>query len=203
MCVCCMQFERTLIIAEEGSYVSYLEGCTAPAYDSNQVRQGGWGAKGGRWSWGVGGGLVVSWAGGGGGVERCVGEGDLGFMGCWVCGSDRGVPHLKLHLGGCHLLLTTCPPHRLLPACPRSCMRPWLSCLLRPTPRSSTPLCKTGGWAGGRATPSHACAPAHTHKPHISARTHHHHHLTQHACPRQAFHIPTRWSPPPPGQVCW
>ena len=32
-----MQFERTLIIAEEGSYVSYLEGCTAPAYDTNQV----------------------------------------------------------------------------------------------------------------------------------------------------------------------
>ncbi len=31
------QFERTLIIAEEGSYVSYLEGCTAPAYDQNQV----------------------------------------------------------------------------------------------------------------------------------------------------------------------
>ena len=32
------QFERTLIIAEEGAYVSYLEGCTAPAYDTNQVR---------------------------------------------------------------------------------------------------------------------------------------------------------------------
>lgn len=32
-----MQFERTLIVAEEGSYVSYLEGCTAPAYDTNQV----------------------------------------------------------------------------------------------------------------------------------------------------------------------
>lgn len=31
------QFERTLIIAEEGSYVSYLEGCTAPAYDNNQL----------------------------------------------------------------------------------------------------------------------------------------------------------------------
>lgn len=31
------QFERTLIIAEESSYVSYLEGCTAPAYDSNQL----------------------------------------------------------------------------------------------------------------------------------------------------------------------
>lgn len=33
-----VQFERTLIVAEEGSYVSYLEGCTAPAYDQNQVR---------------------------------------------------------------------------------------------------------------------------------------------------------------------
>ena len=31
------QFERTLIIAEAGSYVSYLEGCTAPAYDTNQL----------------------------------------------------------------------------------------------------------------------------------------------------------------------
>ncbi len=31
------QFERTLIIAEEGSYVSYLEGCTAPAYSTNQL----------------------------------------------------------------------------------------------------------------------------------------------------------------------
>jgi Fe-S cluster assembly protein SufB len=31
------QFERTLIIAEEDSYVSYLEGCTAPAYDRNQL----------------------------------------------------------------------------------------------------------------------------------------------------------------------
>jgi Fe-S cluster assembly protein SufB len=31
------QFERTLIIAEEGSYVSYLEGCTAPAFDKNQL----------------------------------------------------------------------------------------------------------------------------------------------------------------------
>ena len=31
------QFERTLIIAEEGSFVSYLEGCTAPAYDNNQL----------------------------------------------------------------------------------------------------------------------------------------------------------------------
>jgi Fe-S cluster assembly protein SufB len=31
------QFERTLIIAEEGSYVSYLEGCTAPMRDKNQL----------------------------------------------------------------------------------------------------------------------------------------------------------------------
>lgn len=31
------QFERTLIIADEGSYVSYLEGCTAPSYDKNQL----------------------------------------------------------------------------------------------------------------------------------------------------------------------
>lgn len=31
------QFERTLIIAEEGSYVSYLEGCTAPARDEHQL----------------------------------------------------------------------------------------------------------------------------------------------------------------------
>ena len=31
------QFERTLIVAEEGSHVSYLEGCTAPMYDSNQL----------------------------------------------------------------------------------------------------------------------------------------------------------------------
>lgn len=31
------QFERTLIIAEEGSYVSYLEGCTAPQRDQNQL----------------------------------------------------------------------------------------------------------------------------------------------------------------------
>ncbi len=31
------QFERTLIIAEEDSYVSYLEGCTAPAYDQHQL----------------------------------------------------------------------------------------------------------------------------------------------------------------------
>ena len=31
------QFERTLIIAEQGSYVSYLEGCTAPKRDENQL----------------------------------------------------------------------------------------------------------------------------------------------------------------------
>jgi Fe-S cluster assembly protein SufB len=31
------QFERTLIVAEEGSYVSYLEGCTAPKRDENQL----------------------------------------------------------------------------------------------------------------------------------------------------------------------
>ena len=32
-----MQFERTLIVAEDDSQVSYLEGCTAPSYDTNQV----------------------------------------------------------------------------------------------------------------------------------------------------------------------
>ena len=31
------QFERTLLVAEEGSYVSYLEGCTAPQRDENQL----------------------------------------------------------------------------------------------------------------------------------------------------------------------
>jgi Fe-S cluster assembly protein SufB len=31
------QFERTLIVAEDSSYVSYLEGCTAPMFDSNQL----------------------------------------------------------------------------------------------------------------------------------------------------------------------
>ncbi|MEI7981872.1 MAG: Fe-S cluster assembly protein SufB [Bacteroidota bacterium] len=31
------QFERTLIVAEEGSYVSYMEGCTAPQRDENQL----------------------------------------------------------------------------------------------------------------------------------------------------------------------
>jgi Fe-S cluster assembly protein SufB len=32
-----MQFERTLIVADEDSYVSYLEGCTAPAFDENTL----------------------------------------------------------------------------------------------------------------------------------------------------------------------
>lgn len=31
------QFERTLIVADEGSFVEYLEGCTAPSYDQNQL----------------------------------------------------------------------------------------------------------------------------------------------------------------------
>ncbi|QIZ71725.1 Fe-S cluster assembly protein SufB [Oxynema aestuarii] len=31
------QFERTLIVAEDNSYVSYLEGCTAPMFDTNQL----------------------------------------------------------------------------------------------------------------------------------------------------------------------
>jgi Fe-S cluster assembly protein SufB len=31
------QFERTLLIADEASYVSYLEGCTAPSRDENQL----------------------------------------------------------------------------------------------------------------------------------------------------------------------
>ena len=31
------QFERTLIIVEDGGYVSYLEGCTAPQRDENQL----------------------------------------------------------------------------------------------------------------------------------------------------------------------
>ena len=35
------QFERTLIIAEEGSYVSYLEGCTAPMRDEHQLHAAG------------------------------------------------------------------------------------------------------------------------------------------------------------------
>src|SRR5437899_4530414 len=33
------QFERTLIVAEEGSHVSYLEGCTAPKFDKNQLHE--------------------------------------------------------------------------------------------------------------------------------------------------------------------
>src|SRR5438477_11003685 len=33
------QFERTLIVAEEGAYVSYLEGCTAPIRDTNQLHE--------------------------------------------------------------------------------------------------------------------------------------------------------------------
>ncbi len=39
-CAVWLQFERTLIIAEDDSEVSYLEGCTAPSYDTNQVCQG-------------------------------------------------------------------------------------------------------------------------------------------------------------------
>ena len=35
------QFERTLIIAEDDAYVSYLEGCTAPMRDENQLRHSG------------------------------------------------------------------------------------------------------------------------------------------------------------------
>ena len=31
------QFERTLLIADEGAYLSYLEGCTAPRRDENQL----------------------------------------------------------------------------------------------------------------------------------------------------------------------
>ena len=31
------QFERTLVVADKGSYVSYLEGCTAPQRDENQL----------------------------------------------------------------------------------------------------------------------------------------------------------------------
>ena len=31
------QFERTLVVADEGSYVSYLEGCTSPQRDENQL----------------------------------------------------------------------------------------------------------------------------------------------------------------------
>ena len=39
------QFERTLIIADEGSYVSYLEGCTAPKRDDEPAARGGRGAR--------------------------------------------------------------------------------------------------------------------------------------------------------------
>ena len=35
------QFERTLIVADEGAYVSYLEGCTAPMRDENQLHAAG------------------------------------------------------------------------------------------------------------------------------------------------------------------
>ncbi|WP_413888534.1 SufD family Fe-S cluster assembly protein [Candidatus Aalborgicola defluviihabitans] len=35
------QFERTLIVAEEGASVSYLEGCTAPKFDTNQLHAAG------------------------------------------------------------------------------------------------------------------------------------------------------------------
>ena len=31
------QFERTLIVADDRSFVEYLEGCTAPSYDTNQL----------------------------------------------------------------------------------------------------------------------------------------------------------------------
>ena len=31
------QFERTLVVADKGSYVSYLEGCSAPSRDENQL----------------------------------------------------------------------------------------------------------------------------------------------------------------------
>ena len=33
------QFERTLVVADKGSYVSYLEGCTAPQRDENQLQR--------------------------------------------------------------------------------------------------------------------------------------------------------------------
>ena len=36
------QFERTLIIADEGSSIHYIEGCTAPAFSSNNNRVGRW-----------------------------------------------------------------------------------------------------------------------------------------------------------------
>jgi len=41
------QFERTLIVADEGSYVSYLEGCTAPMRDENQLHAADEEGKGG------------------------------------------------------------------------------------------------------------------------------------------------------------
>ena len=34
------QFERTLIIADEGSYVHYVEGCTAPIYSTDSLHSG-------------------------------------------------------------------------------------------------------------------------------------------------------------------
>ena len=37
MCSSDLQFERTLIVADKGAYVSYLEGCTAPMRDENQL----------------------------------------------------------------------------------------------------------------------------------------------------------------------
>ncbi len=42
------QFERTLIVADEGAYVSYLEGCTAPMRDENGSACGGRGTRGTR-----------------------------------------------------------------------------------------------------------------------------------------------------------
>ena len=42
------QFERTLIVADEGAYVSYLEGCTAPKRDEQPAARGGGGAGGAR-----------------------------------------------------------------------------------------------------------------------------------------------------------
>ena len=41
-CLLGAQFERTLIVAEDDAEVSYLEGCTAPSYDKNQVSPGFW-----------------------------------------------------------------------------------------------------------------------------------------------------------------
>ena len=42
------QFERTLIIADKGSYVSYLEGCTAPKRDTHPAPRGGGRDRGAR-----------------------------------------------------------------------------------------------------------------------------------------------------------